>query len=234
MYGKRICVPKENDNHVTNDYIDPQAYPTYEDNGNQEGGLNLDTLSDDDIRALNFEDPAVQKQFQIDPFPIYDQFDEAEQYREYRHYYMKTMITCNILWFYREKALLRLEELNRINTGKKIGKKYKSSHNKKKTGKHMNKPTHHKDNRNTKGELNLYTATYNDINELNPDDPIIIKQFGIDPFPIYDTLDKSGQYLAYTKYSKKLFCMTEILNMNREKAFNKLKELNQYMSTKNT
>src|ERR1700742_3688795 len=64
-----------------------------------------------------------------------------------------------------------------------------------------------------------------DIIKMDTEDPVILKELDMKPFPNFNDLPEEKQYVEYKKYYMKQLIIASITENNREKAFEKLKVL---------
>lgn len=83
--------------------------------------LDFNKMDPSDIRNLDYDDPAVLKQFGMEPFPIYDDdMDDEEKHKRYRAYYIQMVIKTAIIESHREKAFKQLQALQPISVNKEL------------------------------------------------------------------------------------------------------------------
>lgn len=74
--------------------------------------------------------------------------------------------------------------------------------------------------------INYDNITPADIAKVDINDPVLLKQCGIRPFPNYDDLDETERYAAYKSFFSYILLTGGIIEKIRERTFDKLKILN--------
>lgn len=73
--------------------------------------------------------------------------------------------------------------------------------------------------------IDFNTFTRANMDDINPDDPNLLEQMGLDPFPNFSKLSDDEQYWEYRKYFMKLVILEAITEKYMDRAFAILKKL---------
>jgi hypothetical protein len=154
------------------------------------------------------------EQFEIEPFPLFDKHQKKNLRKKYTRYYKKCIFIDAMLNYYGDKVhkqMVKFLGATIINdTDQDKGRNLTMKDNKIDISCNENK-------------INFDTMTSKDFDKLNLDDPIIIKQLGIESFiPSINSITNEKQYDECFNYMKKNIIVKAINELHREKTWKEL------------